>query len=341
MAMKKIVAGIVCLTVFMMLFSCSSFSSNEGKGNTAYNQAKHAEGINKRILQKRAYIFYQKTYQAQPDRNKLSTQFKQRFIEMSLVRANMVLNEGTSDMDALKLFMGDIDSLLSKDIGPDIRQEYGDFLVTMADSSVSRNRLDDALAWLTKAAGVVDNPAPILAKQKSLISDFTKQFYEMASQAYVEGKDEKDAEALVKAEYYAKLVMVYDSAYPGAAALLSNLYKANLNTVSGYAKVVEGKLDPRVNKYDIYLAVVSGTTSMTISMFNNSYNPLRLKPENFCLVDDKGEKYVAAASSKIDPEILDTQRETKKITLVFPKTKSAIKKVVYSNADHYAEKNFF
>lgn len=340
--MKKMVAGLVCLTVFTMLFSCSSLYSNEGKGDKAYNQAKHAEGLNKRILEKRAYIFYQKTYQAQPDKNKLSTKFKQRFIEMSLVRANMVLTEGTYDMDALKLFMADIDSLLSKDLGADIRKQYGDFLLIMADSSISsRNRLDDAISWLTKAAGVVDDPAPIQAKQKSLISDFTKQFYDMASQAYAEGKDEKDAEALVKAEYYAKLVLVYDPAYPGAAQLLSNLYKANLNTVSGYAKVVEGKLDPRVNQYDIFLAVVSGTTNMTVSMFNNSYNPQRLKPENFSLVDEKGEKYVAGAGSKIDPEILDTQRETKKITLIFPKTKSAIKKLVYSNGEHYAEKNFF
>jgi hypothetical protein len=339
--MKKIVAGLTCLTVFMMFFSCSSLYSNEGKGDKAYSQAKHADGLNKRILQKRAYIFYQKTFQANPDKNRLSAKFKQRFIEMSLVRANMVLTEGTYDMDALKLFIADIDSLQSKELSTDIRQQYGDFLVIMADSSVSRNRLDDALAWLTKAEGVVDNPAPIQAKKKALITDFTKQFYEMASQAFVEGKDQKDPEALIKAEYYVKLVMVYDPEYPGAAALLSNLYKANLNTVSGYAKVVEGKLDPRVNKYDIYLAVVSGTSNMTISMFNNSYNPQRLKPENFSLIDDKGEKYVAQASSKIDPEILDTQRETKKISLVFPKVKGAIKKLVYSNGEHYTEKVFF
>jgi hypothetical protein len=341
MAMKKIVAGLVCLTVFLMCFSCSSLYSNEGKGDKAYNQAKHADGLNKRILQKRAYIFYQKTFQANPDKNRLSAKFKQHFIEMSLVRANMVLTEGTYDMDALKLFIADIDSLQSKDLSPDIRQQFGDFLVIMADSSVSRNRLDDALAWLTKAEGVVDNPAPMQAKKKALITDFTKQFYEMASQAYVEGKDQKDPEALIKAEYYVKLVMVYDPEYPGAAALLSNLYKANLNTVSGYAKVVEGKLDPRVNKYDIYLAVVSGTSNMTISMFNNSYNPQRLKPENFSLVDDKGEKHVAQGSSKIDPEILDTQRETKKISLVFPKVNGAIKKLVYSNGEHYTEKVFF
>jgi hypothetical protein len=260
---------------------------------------------------------------------------------MSLVRANMVLVEGTYDMDAIKLFIRDIDTLISKEVSPDIRQQYGDFIVIMADSSVARNRLDDAIIWLTKAEAIVDNPATIQAKKKSLVTDFTKQFYEMASQAYVEGKDAKDPEALVKAEYYVKLTMVYDAAYPGAAALLSNLYKANLNTVSGYAKVVEGKLDPRVNRFDIYLAVVSGTSNMTVSMFNNSYNPQRLKPENFSLVDESGAQYVAQSSSRIDPEILDTQRETRKISLVFPKPRGAIKKLVYKNGDHYSEKVFF
>ena len=76
-------------------------------------------------------------------------------------------------------------------------------------------------------------------------------------------------------------------------------------------------------------------------MFNNSYNPLRLKPANFYLVDDKGQKYVAAASSKIDPDILDTQHETKSIHLVFPKVKNPMKKLVYDDGEHHTEKLFF
>jgi hypothetical protein len=76
-------------------------------------------------------------------------------------------------------------------------------------------------------------------------------------------------------------------------------------------------------------------------MFNNSYNPQRLKPENFYLVDVKGQKYKAAASSKIDPEILDTEHETKTIKLVFPGAPATIKKLVYENGEHYSEKLFF
>ena len=339
--MKKVLVGLVYLNVFLLLASCSSLTSDEAKGNKAYNQAKHSQGINKRTLEKRAYIFYQKWFIAHPDKAKLSQTFKQKFIEMTLLRANMVLSEGTYDMDPIKLFMKDIDTLLTKDISPDLRQQYANFILMMADSSISRNRLDDALDWITKASGIVDNPAPMEAKKKSIIADFTKQFYEMASQAYTEGKDSKDANALLKAEYYVQLVIVYDSLYPGAKDLLSNCRKANVNTYSGYAQVIDGKLDPRVNRFDIYLAVVSGTTSMTLSMFNYSYNPQRLKPECFYLVDVNGEKYKALPSSKIDPEILDTQHETKKLKLVFPKPRAALKKVVYENGEHYSEKMFF
>jgi hypothetical protein len=341
MAMKKILVGLAYLNVFLLLISCSALTSDEAKGNKAYDQAKHSQGINKRTLEKRAYIFYQKWFIGHPDKSKLSLKFRQKFVEMTLVRANMVLSEGRYDMDPIKLFIQDIDTILTKELNPEIRQEYANFLLLMADSSVARNKLDDALGWITKAQGVVDNPTVMEVRKKALITDFTKQFFEMASQAYAEGKDAKDAEALIKAEYYDNLVLVYDPQYPGAAELLSNLYKANLNTVSGYAKVIEGKLDPRVNKFDIYLAVISGTTNMAVSLFNNSYNPQRLKPENFYLVDAAGTKYVAQPSSKIDPEILDTQRETKNIKLVFAKTKAPIKKLVYENGEHYTEKLFF
>jgi hypothetical protein len=344
-AMKKVVSVLMYLNVFLLLafcsMSCSSLTSDEAKGNKAYNQVKHSQGVNKRTLEKRAYIFYQRWFISHQNKAVLSLKFRQKFIEMTLVRANMVLSEGTYDMDPIKLFIKDIDTLLTKELSSDLRQQYATFLLVMADSSIGRNKLDDGLAWIAKAQTVVDDPSPMESKRKALITDFTKQEYEMASQAYTEGKDAKDEEALLKAEYYIQMVLVYDPNYPGAADLLSNLRKANLSTYSGYARVIEGKLDPRVNKFDIFLAVVSGTTNMSLSMFNYSYNPQRIKAENFYLVDVNGAKYVALPSSKIEPEILDTQRETKKIRLVFPQPRAAIKKIVYENGEHYTEKLFF
>jgi hypothetical protein len=66
----------------------------------------------------------------------LSYKFKQRFLEITLNRANMVLEEGSYDMDAIHLFMEDLDSLLNKDSPADLKQRYTDFLCLMADSSL-------------------------------------------------------------------------------------------------------------------------------------------------------------------------------------------------------------
>jgi hypothetical protein len=264
-----------------------------------------------------------------------------RFIEITLNRAYMVLNEGSYDMDAIHLFMSDIDSILTKDSPAELRQRYTDFLSMMADSCLSRSQVDESLKWLTKAAIFADNSSAIQEKKNRIISDYAKQYFDMANDAFKQSKEDKDPEQAVKAEYYVLLAMVYDPKLPGAAALLSELRKLNVNTFSGYAKMVEGKLDKRVNKYDILLAIAKTKAGYTVSMFNNSYNPQRLKPEFFFAVDANGKKYKASPSSKCEPEILDTQRDTKAIKLSFPGAPANLKKIAYENGEHYTEKEFF
>ena len=80
---------------------------------------------------------------------------------------------------------------------------------------------------------------------------------------------------------------------------------------------------------------------MKVSMYNNSYNPLRMRAKNFFLVDASGAKYVANESSKIDPEILDTEHETTTLVLYFPKPKDKIAKLLYENEEHKSEKFFY
>jgi hypothetical protein len=274
-------------------------------------------------------------------KNKLSLSFKQRFLEITLNRADMVLSAGNYDMDAIKLFMEDLDSTIDRETPADIKTRYANFLSSMADSSLSRGLVNDAVKWLEKAGKVSDNAGPYETKKTQIVADFAKQFMGQAEDAFKQSKEEKDPELGVKAEYYVQLALVFDPKVKGGEELLSELRKANINIYSGYAKVIEGKLDKRVNKFDIMLAVAKTKAGMTVCMFNNSYNPQRLKPENFFLVDEKGQKFKAAASSKIEPEILDTQHETKTIKLVFPGAPANAKKLVYENGEHYTEKVFF
>ncbi len=338
--MKKYALWILTAVMCMFLLSCSG--SYEAQANKAYNQSKRAQGYDKKILEKRAYIFYQKALKDARDKTRFPVASKNRFLEITLNRAYMVLFEGRYDMDAIHLFMEDLDKTMNKESPNELRQRYADFLSAMSDSCLSRGQVNEAIKWLEKAGTVIDNPAPYEAKKKGIITDFSKQYLGTAEDAFNQSKEDKDPEQAVKAEYYTLLAMVYDPNIAGAAKLLSELRKVNLNVYSGYAKVVtDMKLDKRVNKFDILLAVTKNAKgSMTVCMFNNSYNPQRLKPECFYLVDEKGQKYKAANSSKMDPEILDTQHETKAIKLVFPGAPGNIKKLVFENGEHYTEKCF-
>ena len=340
--MKKIVLCVLSAVLCVIAVSCSKVASYESQADKAYNQAKSAQGYEQKMLEKRAYIFYQKVLHEQPDRQKLSLSFRQHFLDITLKRAHMVLDEGQFNSDPIHLFMGDIDSILSKDSPLELRQRYADFISTLADSCLIHSQINEALDWITKATTIVDNPSSLQEKKKQIINDFCKQNFDMATASFEESKANKDPEMAVKAEYYVLLTLVFDPKFPGAEQLLSELRKVNVNVLSGYAKMVEGKLDRRVNKFDILLAISKNAkTSMTVTMFNNSYNPQRLKPENFYLVDDKGKKSVASGASKIDPEILDTQHETKNLHLVFPGASGTIKKLVYENGEHFTEKYLF
>jgi hypothetical protein len=78
---------------------------------------------------------------------------------------------------------------------------------------------------------------------------------------------------------------------------------------------------------------------MVVSIYNYSYNPLRLKSEQFSILDENGKEYTARPS-RIDPEILDQEHEANKLKLSFPAPSGAISKLMYKNAEHYTEKCF-
>jgi len=91
-------------------------------------------------------------------------------------------------------------------------------------------------------------------------------------------------------------------------------------------KVVEGKLDKRVNKFDILLAITKNAkSSMDVCMFNNSYNPQRLKAEHFIWSTNHGQKYKALPSSKIDPKSLTPSMRPKTSSLCFPESRAKSK----------------
>jgi len=341
--MKVVLKLLVCLSVLMMTISCSS--SFEQRGNAAYNAAKKLSGDQKKIQLKTAYINYDKAVKANP--SKVSTRLRNRYIEMTLVRASMVLNEGAVHMEAIPLFLDDIEKTMTSDVSPELKQQYALFISQMADSSLRKGKVDEARERLDKAIAVASDPAPLKAKKKETIDKLAQQNYDEAEIAFTNATTNKDANDFVAAEFYANCALLFDSTHAQAKELLKKLLKENRGTYSAYVSVIDPIPDSAIfkiiNKWDILLAVPvmetrGNTIRAVIDIYNYSWNPLRLRSENFFLVDVNGKTY-KALSTRLEPEMLDQEHEAK-LKMSFPKPKAEIKMLRYENDDHLSEKYF-
>ncbi len=340
----KVVAG---LSVLAMMISCSTKSSFEKQGDAAYKASQKLQGDQKRRQLKTAYMMYDKAIKANPD--KISPTLRSRYVEMTLVRAGMVINEGAAHMEAIPLLLDDVEKhIVSADIPANLKQQYALLLVQLADSNSASEKYDDAIKTIERAAKFASDPTPISAKKQEVIKKVAQENYELADGEYSIAKSNKDAEAFVKAEFYALTALYFDSTHAEAKKLLSIVRKENLGTYSAYLKVIDPIPDStvfrKVNKYDILMAMPTmqrrgGTIATIIDIYNYSYNPLRLKSGNFSLVDVNGKKY-KALQARITPELLDQEHEAK-LKLSFPAPKADIAKLVYEEDEHLSEKFFF
>jgi hypothetical protein len=292
---------------------------------------------------------YKKALEARP--NRASRKLKERFIEMTIMRSRLVLTEANSEMEAIPLYMEDIDSVMAKtsDINDELKKEYADFLVLLADSILVNGKLSDALDLIDKAADVAANPSRAIQKKDSLIEEYTVQNIEMAKNEYETGIENKDPLSLISAEYHLKAALLFDSTDSAAQELLSKVKQKNIDTYSAYTTAVgddipDSNIYNRINVYDILMAISLQSRSGNVlrlktRMYNYSNNPQRLRHKNFSVVDVNGREYTALASSRIPTEILDQEHETK-MNLVFPAPSAAVKKLVYENGEYYSEKHF-
>ncbi len=340
----KIIGGLlVNLSVLTMIVSCSS--TYESKGDNAYKLSQKLQGEQKRFQQKMAYMMYSKAVKMHP--NKIDPKLRDRYIEMIILRAGMILNEGAAQSAALPIFMTDLDKYITADVSPELKQQYALFLMQLADSSITKEKFDDALEILDKAIQTSNNRSPVETKKKALLEKIAKDNYDLAELEMTNAKANKDVEAFIKAEYYTLVSMLYDSTNHDAQMLLSATRKENKSTYSAFVRVIKNIPDSaifrKVNKFDILLAVPAysakgSSVSAIVNIYNNSWDPLRMNATDFKLVD-VNDKVYPAASTKLEPEMLDQEHETK-CKLTFPGASGEIKKIIYQSGEHYSEKVF-
>jgi len=340
----KLLAGVgACALVAL---SCAS--SEEGAGDKAYDMAKRASGDARRTQLKTAYINYDKAVKKNPD--KISNKLRERYLDMCVTRAQMVLDEGSATMDAIPLLQKDIDAHLTPEVSAELKQRYSAFLVQLGDTSANKLKYIDALAYYNKAVEKAADPAPFKAKRDGVIRNVAEENYELGMMEFEMGQKDKEEGPMkfIRAEYFAKTALYFDSTFEKAKKLLADCYKVNRETYSAYVTAVDDYTDTlvfkKINKLDILIAipdykVMGGSAVAIIHMYNYSFNHLRMKSTDFALVDVNGKEY-AAAAGKMEPEILEYEKEAK-YTLRFPVPGAQVRKLVYKNGPHYTEKFFF
>ncbi|MDR0306427.1 MAG: hypothetical protein LBI42_06275 [Chitinispirillales bacterium] len=349
--MKSIVRLLVGASVLMFIVSCAG--GDEAAGDKAYNMSKKATGNARRTQLKTAYINYDKAVKANPA--KASKKLRDRFLEMAIVRVKMVLEEGNANMGAIPLLMDDIEAQFApeyvNDIAPEWRNQYAAFVAQLGDSSAAKDKFINALAYYDRAIEKAADASPFREKRAAVVRNVAQENFEIAQMEFemaAKNKKEMDVEGLIRAEYYAHVALYFDSTFAPATKLLSGIRKENIGSYTAYPMVITDYTDTvmfrRINKLDILLAIPAvltrgGATTAEIHMHNNSYNALRMRSDDFAIVDVNGREYKANASQKMEPEFLDQEREGK-FTLRFPAPAAAIQKVIYRNGPHYTEKNF-
>jgi len=330
----------------LVVLSCSS--SEESVGDKAYDMAKRASGNERRKQLKTAYMSYDNAVKKNPD--KISNKLRERYLDMAVTRAQMVLDEGSANMDAIPLLQKDIDALLNSEVPPDIRNRYAAFLVQLGDTSENKGKYINALVYYDKAIEKAADAAQFKAKRDGIIRKVAEENYELGMGEFETAKvDKEEAEMkYIRAEYFAKAALHFDSTFQKAQKLLSDCYKINRETYSAYITAVDDYTDTlvfkKVNKFDILIAipdykVMGGNAVAIIHMYNYSNNHLRMKSEDFTLVDADGKEY-KALQSKMEPDFLEYEKEAK-YTLRFPAPGAPVKKLTYKDGSRYTEKNFY
>ncbi len=336
---------LVSLSVLTLVASCTS--RYESEGNKAYDQAQRTQGGQRLIHLKSAFMHYRQAVVNNPDN--VSKRLRNRFIEMALVRVQMVLEEGGADMPAVPLLVEDIDRFLSEEVSDELHQDYAMFLTLLADTSIAKQHYNKALTYIDKALEVASNPAPIQQKRNSVTSNVAQENLEMAKMNFENAKgDKENVQDLTRAEYNAQAALYFDSTLSEAKELLSEIRRENVGNYSAYVSVMRGYTDTTlfkaINEWDILMAVPAvqhrgNRTTLLVNIYNYSWNALRMRSTDFTLVDVNGEEYQALKTDMGDYDMLDQEREYQ-YELRFPKPRAEIKKLVYRNGKHHAEKLF-
>ncbi len=347
--MKRIVS-ITAAAALIVLTGCKS--GIEKRADAAWQASLELADGPKLMKQKEAFVYYKQAMDKQ--KAKASAELKNKFTEAALARIEFIYEaKETGDAPAILLIREEIDKIIDEEsTTPESKDRYSAFIMKLANDAQASGQLSRCMSHLETAIRHAANPSAPQSMKEDITKEFTFDQLNYAKDLFAAAVKEKNDEDIIRAEYYAHVVLNYDSTNTEALELLSKTRKKLLSMYTAFPSVINDKPDTalynRIDTTDILMAIPTvrkarSSVTMDVNLYNYSYNAIRLKQEYFYLIDSKGQKY-KAKSIKSDKNLLDTEFETK-VTLKFNRPAGNIKQLVYESKrddeHHYAPKFFY
>lgn len=339
-------AVLVSGVLFLLLVGCGG---PETQGDKAWNEAQTLPESQKLMKQKEAYIHYVAAVEAASQKGAIPPELLNKYLRAMLARIEFIYENSDIDADAVQLLRVDIDEhILSADA--ENRDRYAKFLISIAEVYRGREDLTRCMKELDKALNIAADKSTVETMTKGTREAFAKTQLEIAKEYFATAKRSKDVLDFIRAEYYAKVALHYDSLNAGASNIVAQTRKELVDSYTAYVTAVTEYTDTTlfnmINATPILMKVAvnqkRASTDLMVTLYNDSYNAIKLRPEMFILKLENGKK-VAASTAKFPKKLIDQSHDLEG-TLTFNVGRNAgkINKLIFDNGDknQYSEKFF-
>lgn len=332
------------LTGLLLLFvSCAP--SLEDKGDKYMKQAEKTDNIGTKYnLQKNAYTMYLAAIKEQGD--KASESLKSKYVGSIVIRMRNVGGEHTKGYEALEVIKLREEAkkfALSSKLQPKYADMYADYLMDYAKHLKENNNITKCFEILGFASQVATDKKEPEAKMAEVKAEYIKAKTQEAKDLLVEGVKNEDEEAILRADYFARVALYHDKENSGAKEVVKQTTKELIGTYTAYDKVFtpeEDGLDTtiynKINKQRVFMGFSKfekkrSTLTLEGTIVNFSYNPVRLRKELFTLVLENGTE-LKPTSASFNKKLLDVKKDAE-IDFKFTKVTSAPKMLKYKNVE--------
>ncbi len=253
--MKRIVS-ITAMAALLAFTGCKS--GVEKKADSAWKAAQTLTHGEKLMKQKEAYIYYKQAMEQQKDN--ASVDLKNNYLLAALARIDFIYEAEGGNAQAIMFIREDIDKVIGgEEILASSKDAYSTFIMKLANDAQGAEDLSLCMSHLEKAiVHAADKSAPQSMKD-DIAKEYSASQLDYAKELYATALKAKDVTDIIRAEYYAHVVLNYDPGNENAEKLLSTTRKKLLSVYTAFPSVIEDKPDTalynRIDTTDILMAV--------------------------------------------------------------------------------------